>query len=414
MTTNFDYYEDGDVLTGSQLNNQISRSLMIALQSAFQLNVELSTYSEGSSYEGFDNSIIQNFVSADPVIKSQRCSRDASYYMVGDDTTDMYYMIVTATSCTRSDGYTSSSVTVNQLSSTQWLIYTTAGTAEENRSRLLYMTGYDTAALFLGTIFTGITSVEVSDSREVGKTLNYMAFRVGLSTSSTGNFILTGTPTATTGNNDCHVMYEISETSNSIGNAYNTLSERGSRLYGPNGVVAVPRTIDNRFADTSSLDFNNPTNVVYLADGTNMIAAYPSTTIQHDAVVSSLPLTFVENYTGSDTPSTNRHGNLYDDYSVPLFTAVTTSFDPDSWVIETGFTSTVTAEGVWNDYVSILDAGASVSLEASADGTNYETVTKSEFKKLTNLGTTIRFKMTVTKSSSTDTTSRVYGMACGI
>lgn len=406
MTTNFDYYEDGDVLTGGELNNQISRSLHVALQSAFQLNVELSSYVEGATeMDANDNCVIQNFVSADPLISTQRAERNASYYMVGEDTSTIYYMIVTASSCTRADGYSSNGVTINQLSSTQWVLYAAAATVEESRSTLLYYTGIDNSAVFLGTIFSGVTAVEISDSREVGKTLNWIRFAVTYNASSTGYHKLTVTPSATTGNNDVHSNWKCVE-----GNPAGVM-----RWEVPTGNIIggnFTGTDDQRTSDTSADDDNNPTTMQMYGTGSSIGGG--SGVHSSEIVISSLACTFTEDYTGNNTPSTNEYGNLVDDYSFPLFTAVTTSFDPDTFVIETGFTSTVTAEGVWNDYAAKVDSGASIVLEASADGTNYETVTKGEFKKLANLGTTIRFRMTVTKSSSSDTTTRVYGMSCGI
>jgi len=403
------YKQDGDVLYGSDLRENLSFALVGLLnyaldgatttnQDNFYIDLSLDTdYQEiyfmestGGKWQCIDTSIWDGTV---PFIDIYTTSTTGiSALAINDCTTKLI----------KYDGTTY-----------VYRFYATTGTDEERRAKMI-------KTLFYGTDgsdpkvtgITGLTNLKTSVSRDVGK----RGYYVELTASSVGDaqgVALKGTFSDTTNNTDCSSWSYCTATGANPGQLHAdwTMPYGGdlppppsNKLNSANGTAGGTDTSDETEVDTSADEQDNPTDCGLYIYEDGSTDGGPSGEVRTVMLVKGTLTWSVQewntftNYSYSDT-------DFYVDHSIPEFEAADIPRDDDCHVISPANTNITASNNLWIGKLKKSISGTStLTIQVSYDGgSNYTTVTEKILNEISNTGTSGQIKFTISRTDNSTT-----------
>jgi len=403
--------KDGNVIEADDLlNNLLGKQFKNYIQAIWNAdyigwNSKLNYDKEGASGGSpeFTNLHWDNF-------NGNGIGVESAYGLFNDNTNKVYYtpdlsgvteyVIIEATSL--SSAWDNNNCKSLQIASGKWLVYCTTGTDAVHRAQIIKSLFYGTDgsdSLILD--FTSVTAVKTSHGNDVGKRGHYM---YGYTRGSSNQYI-TGTFADTVNNTNCSTW---------------------SYCY-----TNVTHYSDETGTDTSGDEVNNPTDCQFQGVDVNPNCKWeiPEGTTRNQPsngapnydyiwekviVLCEGGLSWVA--TGGQTSITTEI-DFYTDHSIPDMTLADTLANEgaEDGTLISNDTSVSATNGIaiWN---STIDATSTEAFYISADdGSNWESCTEKEIKRLSNSGSNLKIKWEVTRTdtSKKDTISE-YGLLYNI
>lgn len=274
-------------------------------------------------------------------------------------------------------------------------MWSTSVDAEVQRAEVMKTLFYGTNATdYKVTGITGLTNLKSSDSRDVGKRAHLARNFEPATFNTNGTADYLGTFANTTTNTDCQVWSFVSASlSGGGGSATATVQF-------PNGTtvnsVSASSTSDETGTDTSADNQNNPADVELSTSYTTSSSTAGATT--RALVLCVGDITWAATTTGN--PGTQDNQDFFTTHSIPDFEAATISIGSAILITESNTVSNPGHIFPFSD--TTIDAANSVTVEFTADGTNYQTIsTERELQAVTATGTTGWFRFTITRTDNT-------------
>lgn len=293
------------------------------------------------------------------------------YYLFSDSETN-YEVIVTASSTTASS---SGDVTLTDNGDGTWTV-TATGTFEEQRAKIITYLFYNSSGGASSRIvnnFTSVTAIQTNDPRDVGRRVHYGKTNAGSNTSTTN----TGTFDSSTGN--------VVSAWSVITSAACT-SSTGWYMPASTALHTASSTSSELETDTSGDDQLNPEDCKVLSNN----GVGESSTVE---VIIACKSDITWSGTGSDY-------DFSTDGSIPDFTMIDAGTLSGELVTDaTTITTSETAAIVKAIYG--ITSGNTFSIECSFDGgSNYSSLTHKEIGEISNTGTSMKIKFTLSATST--------------
>tara|TARA_Y100000310_G_C20694681_1_gene824706 strand:+ start:2791 stop:4023 length:1233 start_codon:yes stop_codon:yes gene_type:complete len=289
------------------------------------------------------------------------------------------------------------------IGSGKWLVYCTSGNDEVQRAQIyksLFSTDVPTSGQLI-LDFNTITAVKTASSIDIGKQAHY-ATSLKNSGGPAGTY--TGTFADTTTNTDCNSWSVVS-----TGAGGNSASwELGG--VGKNTVSGNNQNSNELGTDTSGDDESNPATGIITTTGDSGSVASGSALI-----LCKGDITWA---TANSPTASNVDYNT--DYSIPNMTSAGTLSEEGAltaYLTSNSISASVTnGLAVWN---SAIDSANTETFYISADnGSNYESATEKEIKRLSNSGSNLKIKWEivradVSKKDSISAYALIYNVGAG-
>ncbi len=357
-----------------------------------------------SSLPNLDKVFFSTFESDDADVNFQFVYDVSSdKYVMTDLTGVTNYVIVEATSFSNAWTQGTNDVEVIQINSGAWLVYETAGAADEVQKAKVHKSlwwgdGTGTSGAITKTetpmmdMFTSVTAVKVSDAGDVGK----QAHMIDTKVSGTGNggtydgtFVNTSTNTNTNSWSYLTVEADAQTTTATWEIPSATILNQAEFVGGTGSDVS-----DETEIDTSGDDISNPATVQIAVAGGG-----PAANKSHGIgiILCKGDVTWVDNVTGDTTTLVDYFG----DNSIPVFTSADTlaneGLGPGTLIFKDTAAASVT-----NAIASInssIDATSSEQISISADGgSNFTNVNNGEVARPT-VGTALWRRIVITRAT---------------
>jgi hypothetical protein len=321
------------------------------------------------------------------------------------NTSSAYYVIIEATSTTATS---SGNIVITPMASGKWMVYDTTDNYEVGRAKIIeYLfkptSNTDATTAKIKANFTGITAIKTADSNDSGRQVWFVYLR---STDTNNNFGDNATKTVdfvnTTTNTAASTWSRVDYTEASGAASSSYEFPTGTTVNSKASGSGTPFYYDEYGTDRSADEYNNPTQLKMITNGGLSYGSAFATSL----VLTKGTYTNVVATAGTGQSITGNH--TYDftaDGSIPAFTTVTES-DLTPYLI-TGSTTITTSEDISIvRSINSLTGSNTVSTEVTFDnGSNWLSLSQGVITKLTNLGTSMRFKFTINRAANTETDS---------
>ena len=346
----------------------------------------------------------QNKIKTDTFISDTAQYLEFMLYNPGTDLyecidTSGYFVIIGATTVTTANFAVNNCIASPVGSGgNQWILYCTVGTAQVRRAQVLRtlfepITKTDGTTARVKSSITGLTALKVPYANDVGKQAQWAYLSSVLSSGGGGYGRYTGTFTNVVSNTNCSSWSRVDAASASVqaqweipqGTVVNTITNGTSDEFG---------------TDTSVENTNNPANCEIQVSTTGT----PTGSVNYSLIIANSDITWVNT---ADAGISNVVYN-YDfkaDGVVPDFTA-TTENDLICRLVTGSTTITGTDNVVIMRAIYTLVGADTIASEVTFNnGSNWLFITPSIITKLTNLGTIMRFRFTITRAVNTTASS---------
>ena len=279
-------------------------------------------------------------------------------------------------------------------------MYCDTGTAAVQRAQVYKTLFYGTDGTdYKVTGITGLTNLKTSESNDVGKRA-HLALNYRAQANATGNAQYLGTFVNTSTNTGCQVWsYANASISGGGGSASvdiqfpNATTINSASVSGPSG----SSTTDETGTDTSGDNVDNPADIELNTSFTISGGTPGGNTRALILCVGDITWSAT---TGGTNPGTQSNVDFNSDHSVPDLEAIT--FSSTDAVLLTNSETLVSPGTIFPFTDTEIDGSNSLTVEFTADGTNYQTITNErELQAVTNTGTTGWFRFTITRTDNT-------------
>lgn len=391
-------WSDGQVLYASELNGAFNS--IDTKRNNFILGNMLSMIRDNSSLTLTNQKQFQqDLFDTDTATMTQFMIYDSgNKYYKCIDTTNMYYVIIAATSLTMSN-FAINTCLCKQFGSGKWILYATAGTYEVNRANVM-------KTLFYGTNgsdpkvtgITGLTALKSADSRDIGKRAHYATCTSGtVAYPNTNNEDITGTFADTTTNNNCSTWSYLNTHTSGVATPSFTASweiPSGTAKNSYTGASTV--TQDYTGLDKTADQINNPATCKLKSNASQTAGAGTCDDTIRALILCVGSISWSQGASQGTYSTTN-----FNSSGIPDFTTVTESLYV-SYIIGTSLTIANTAEWILLQAEYAIDATSSFQAYASFDNqANWTLITKDVINRILNAGTTAYIKLQVTRTDLT-------------
>jgi hypothetical protein len=319
------------------------------------------------------------------------------------DSSSQAWIIIEASSITEAQ-LEINNCTVVQISSSKWMLLGSSGDYETSRAEIMktLFYGSDGSDPRVVSGITGLSALKTPDSNDVGKRAHYVYSTHQDSALTTSEYRIDGTFTNTSTNTDCSAWSYCYGTENyatsrvisrfqfAAGNTVNSITTSAGS---PDTV-----TSDETGTDTSADELDNP------ADCNLYISVFHSASGNGgNGIVRSIILCVGSmSWEEGIIHANGAYGNtdFYTDNSIPDFTTATES--DLTCRLTTGSTTITTneTEVIMKSIKSLTGSNTCTAEVTFDDGSNWKSITEKVWTQVTDTGTAMRFRFTITRANN--------------
>lgn len=369
----------------------------------FALSTSLSYALDGVTTTSQDNLAVDLFNSDTAIYKRFMEYNSGTDLYECVDFSNGFYVLITASAASASS---SGNNKVSRISSTQWLVYNASEADYETGRAKVYEFLFEpsdpsdgsTARIISG--FTSVTAIATPDADDVGKRFHWAELDVPDDNQALHTY--DGTFTDTSTNTDCSSWSYVHAVD--PGGAYSATS----RFELPESTTlnsVSDGTTDQIGTDQSSDETDNPADCQLTVNFTGSLG-HGTPGAQAGAVRALIlcagDITWTDN-TGADGSVHNY--DFFSDGSIPVLTLASES-DLTCSITTASTTIPSSSVNAIAKSVHTLTGSNTLTTEVTFDGgSNWQTINQQEYARVTNTGTSMQFRFTITRANDTETDS---------